>query len=447
MRVFRQWISNRRSQPVPGCRSLASESLHSEDAGVVIRCVLGLLFLMNISGCGQATDGESGEQIPEIPLAEILENEPDRQPDATSALKRQEPASEIPADAPTGSLEFALRVGDRFPLRKTIRQTLTQQTDQGPAVSSSTLTMLFAISVDAEDAGRKRLGVRYQSIQYEHDLLGEKLQYDSQSPPAAMSEDLLLYHGMVDNGFSFWLSTDNRIMEVIGFQDFLKRCVRHAPPHRQQKLIDRVLAGAEDEGFANFVDDSIGLLPYRADAVGRETEVREGENWTRERRLLHPLPMTIRTNYRVNSLNGEVAQLAIIGTIEPVQVAPVTSINGLPQAGLESALSLQAGHLVGHCTIDRLTGLPLRSHVERHLQLQVGLPNQRPTLQQKSVVTSIEAFPSHGTVFSKTPAVPSSPPPAATRPREVVRTEALEQPGSGVIKADFEQPADRSRQP
>jgi hypothetical protein len=302
---------------------------------------------------------------------------------------------------PEGSLRFTLKKGDHFPLRKHVTQTLVQNLPDGQVTSRSDLKLMFAITVDGEDNGRRQLGVRYQRVQYSLELPGERTEYDSLSPPEFVPDALQMYHGLANNGFDFWIGADNRIVQLDGFQDFLKRCVRFAPPERQHELLAGILMGSEDEGFANFVDDSIGLLPYNPDATGRETMVRVNDSWSRNRDLREPLPMRIRTTYTLTDLTEHRAHIAVLGTIEPITA---TQLRPVQQASFEQTLQLKSGHVTGTIIIDVATGLPLQSRVERRLTMDVFAQGQQPFQQYKTIVTKIDAYPAQGVSAMRQPA-------------------------------------------
>ena len=355
---------------------------------------------LGLSGCGQESiDGllGSGADAPEIPVASNSDD-----PFLKAKAERIEtPESETISGADEvaeGDLSFSLKVGDRFPLLKTIEQTLVQESSVGPVTSRSNLTLMFAITVDEEDAGRRKLGVRYQRVKYSQEILGEITEYDSQANPKSVPDALQVYHGLAGNSFSFWIGADNRIIEVIDFDEFLKRCVRHAPPHRQHELLTRIVATQEDEGFANFVDESIGLLPYDPQATGRETAVEINQQWEKTRTIMRPLPMEMRTGYTLSSLTRDRAGIMILGTIEPIQASQLGPIQ---QASVRQSISLKKGEITGSCMIDRASGLPLMSRVQRQMDMTVEMPGQRPFEQKKIIVTTIESFPTERTIFSR----------------------------------------------
>ena len=400
----------------------------------LLTCSLGLM------GCGEnSIDGllGGGAEAPEIPVA--ADGDDPFLNGGAGQIKPTAVAS-VPgsAELQEGDLSFSLKVGDRFPLLKTIEQTLVQQSSVGPVTSRSNLTLMFAITVDDEDVGRRKLGVRYQRVKYRQEILGEVVEYDSQTNPEYVPDRLQVYHGLAGNSFSFWIGADNRIIEVIAFDDFLKRCVRHAPPHRRQELLTQIVATQEDEGFANFVDESIGLLPYDSQATGRETAVQINQQWEKTRTIMRPLPMEMRTGYTLSSLTRDRAGIMILGTIEPIQASKLGPIQ---QASARQSISLKKGEITGSCMIDRASGLPLTSRVQRQMDMTVEVPGQRPFEQRKTIVTTIESFPTERTIFSRST-------PQAQAGSRILRTDGVEANAPGAVSnAHFESEQPGASQP
>jgi len=322
-------------------------------------------------------------------------------PDSDADI-RQTAFSQPAPDAAEGELKLSLQPGARFPIQKTIRQKLEQQGPGGPVITESTLTMLFAISIDAEEDGRRLMSVRYQRVRYEHDILGQQVQYDSASPETPVPPAAQVYHGLVNNGFQFWLGADNQIAEVLGFDQFLQKCVQHVPLQQRQTLLNQIVATQEDEGFSNFIDNSIGLLPYNPQAPGRETAVQVGEMWEAPKQLLmRPLPMQLDTHYTLTALTDEHAFVDIFGTISPARATPMGKNARNPSGEL---ITLTGGHTVGHCIIYRDTGLPMKSRVERKIDMRVQFDSQRQFKQHKTILTTVEAFPTEKAFRSRRPA-------------------------------------------
>ncbi len=372
-------------------------------------------LILSLSGCGwfggEKADSDSDEAIPELGERE------------KSQKSRELAKKEIPAD----NLEFRLKVGTRFPLFKTVEQRLRQLSPNGGRTIESTshLTMKLAITVEAIEQGVKRLGVRYQQVRYEHDIAGEKVSYDSALLPKTIPDAAWVYHGLVDNGFSFELGADNRIVQVYDFEAFLKRCVRHAPANQQQELLTRLAATQEDEGIANFVDDSVGMLPYNIDDLNPNATVKVGASWRKNREITRPIPMTINTAYRLGEINARYATLELFGHIVPAHIQHVS--NAVQHAGATERMTLRGGHCFGTCTIDRDSGLPIQSHVTRRMDLTLELPTGAKFDQIKEIVTTIRTFPDQGapasTVQDVTPG--RSPTARSTRPLGTSREEPV----------------------
>ncbi|MFP6762252.1 MAG: DUF6263 family protein [Planctomycetaceae bacterium] len=364
-------------------------------------------------GCGGINDAELTQEelkalgIPTVP------GKSDSEADGDSPV-RQTGFSQPASGAAEGELKLSLEIGARFPIQKKIQQTLEQQGPNGPIKTQSTLSMLFAISIEAEEDGRRLMNVHYQRVRYAHDILGERVEYDSASPSDPVPPAAQVYHGLVNNGFRFWLGADNQIAEVLGFDEFLQNCVRHVPAQHRQTLLSQIVATQEDEGFSNFVDNSIGLLPYNPKAAGRETAVKVGQMWEAPRQLLmRPLPMQLNTHYTLTALTDEHAFIDIFGTISPARSTPMGTDAQTPSS---EQVTLTGGHTVGHCVIFRDTGLPMKSRVERKIDMQVQFDSRRTFKQHKTILTTVEAFPTEKAFLSRRPAQGAAGPPPETSP-------------------------------
>ena len=331
------------------------------------RFVLPLALLL--AGCQKGTGMNKAE--PELPdwLTEDAKGSTNPQAEAIFDQLQQ------------ANLGLNLTAGDRFPLRKVVEQELSQDSLSGlPQVSRSRLEVMFAISVADRQADRTKLDVRYERVKYTHDVAGEHANYDSTNPPQNVPLAVRAYHDMVGEGFSFWLGADNQIVEVEGFTDFLNRCLRNVPETHRQSVILGIEAGSGETGIANFVDNSIGLLPYG-------NEQTPGDSWERTLHIGRPVPMHVRNVYTLKELTQDTAVIDIRGSI-----APSTTMSSI-EDGSGVRVSVTGGETLGRCTVFRDTGLPRESRVERNVQMSVMLSNSLQFNQRKRVTTTIESFP------------------------------------------------------
>ena len=282
-------------------------------------------------------------------------------------------------------LELRLQQGDRFPLVKTVEQRLEQRSDIVPALARTRLELTLIITVEDVKSDAIRLGVQYSRVAYQHDINGQQLAFDSATHRGAVPWDAIPYAGMVNNGFSFWLGRNNSIRELVGFKDFLERCVANVPLERRATLLSEISNRFGDDGVANFVDDSIGLLPYD-DTVDEAaaTRVMPGDQWTRERRLMQPVPIHLTSVYRLASLGRNTAEIEITGGVAGGEADGASDVGRLRILG---------GQSVGRCIVDRATGLPLEMNLSRFMKMQVTTSDNQQVIQEKQIETTIRAFP------------------------------------------------------
>jgi hypothetical protein len=293
-------------------------------------------------------------------------------------------------------LKLQLAVGDRFPLRKVVEQELVQSfpgvPGRAPETSRTRLDMLLAITVEGVDNGATRMGVRYDRIRYSRNVRGEQLEFDSAQPPVAVPLELAAYQGMVGRGFSFWIDGDNRIARVAGFGAFVKGTLERVPPESRDAVLLGAEAGSGEEGVADFVDDTIGLLPYDAPKA-------VGDTWRRERHVARPIPMHIETLCTLRELTEQTAVVDLRGEVTP---ALSTGIQAVAHESM--SLVVERGTTAGECVIFRDTGLPKESRIVQDVEMSVNVQGKAPVRQHKKVVTTIESYPAMRLKSSKSEA-------------------------------------------
>ncbi len=346
---------------------------------VVFRSALLLVMLVFVlPGCSYF---QSAESDADDETAEFDGDEADDTDDGEKVADDSKPIE--------GELELKLKVGDRFPLVKKIDQRLQQGDGQvGMLTNRSMLEMLLSLVVEEiRDDGNKRLSVRYHKIKYGHNIAGRIIEYNSESRNQTPTE-ALVYAGLKDNGFSFWIGPDNRVTELIGFQEFLQRCLRDVPPAYRDQVMRQLEGTQSEDGLANFVDDGIGLLPYSDNPRHPAVAVKQGSVWElKNRRSEGPIPMSVSTRCVLKNLTDTSAEISLIGKIAG-STTPVSYHDGVRNM----QITLKDGHCAGQCTIDRRTGLPTHSEVSRYMEMTVKLPNGTEIPQRKEVLTSITSF-------------------------------------------------------
>lgn len=282
-------------------------------------------------------------------------------------------------------LELRLSPGDQFPLVKTVTQNLVQKSAQWPASAETHLELHMHMRVEDARADGILMSVQYTRIVYRHDINGQQLAFDSASGRLPEAAELLPYAGMVNNGFAFWLGRNNKIRELVGYQEFLQRCVQQVPAANQQQLLQQLAARFGDNGVASFVDEAIGLLPYSETAQGNQaTLVSAGDVWMHERRMTHPVPLMLKSTCRLLAIDNQTAEIDMTGRITQTAEA------------VGSGVQVRDGRSMGSCVIDQATGLPLRLNRSTYLDMLVAVDNGQTVEQEKRVETTIQTQPATG---------------------------------------------------
>lgn len=342
--------------------------------GIVILAGTGWSFL-------NKQQNESSEKVEDVKPPGAVAEQTQQPPVEVAPVSLREEKVEV--------LELKLAVNQRFPMIKTVEQTLSQASAAGVVQSKSKLELILALTVEElQEDGRKRLRVQYSGVKYSHDIAGEKVSFDSNRSSGPAPPEVQAYQGLVQNGFSFWIGPDNKIIELVGFDQFMQRCLQNTPVSQRETVLAKISETSGDDGVANFIDDSIGLLPYNINKEHQGGAVRVGESWTKTRRLTQPIPMVLKTEYTLRELNDKIARINIAGDIAASKIS--SPIN---QHGKSVQLFIRGGKSFGSCLIDRQTGLPLESRIERFLETTVKLESGKQFEQQKQIVTTIRAFP------------------------------------------------------
>ncbi|MEQ9070297.1 MAG: DUF6263 family protein, partial [Gimesia chilikensis] len=259
--------------------------------GIVILAGTGWSFL-------NKQQNESSEKVEDVKPPGAVAEQTQQPPVEVAPVSLREEKVEV--------LELNLAVNQRFPMIKTVEQTLSQASAAGVVQSKSKLELILALTgEELQEDGRKRLRVQYSGVKYSHDIAGEKVSFDSNRSSGPAPPEVQAYQGLVQNGFSFWIGPDNKIIELVGFDQFMQRCLQNTPVSQRETVLAKISETSGDDGVANFIDDSIGLLPYNINKEHQGGAVRVGESWTKTRRLTQPIPMVLKTEYTLRELNDK----------------------------------------------------------------------------------------------------------------------------------------------
>ncbi len=334
-------------------------------------CIVGPMLFGTV-GCQYLPFGQSSSAKDD--LADLMDDE----------VPVDDEAAEL--DDTVDASEFALKLakGRRFPLVKTVEQRITQASPNGTIVGYSKLELALSLVVEELRNEDCRLSVKYHRVRFAQDLGGQVVAYNSEEPAATIPPEALVYSGLKDNGFSFWLGSDNQVLDLVGFDDFLQRCLRNVPAEQRNAVAQQLQAMRNEDGLANFVDDSIGLLPNAGHGKEGAGHLRVGSTWdvpTRKATQGDNAPAV--TRCRLTNLDARTAEIALAGSIGPASY--VDEVRRM-------RMQVRGGQTVGNCTVDRETGMPTKSRVERAIDMTAELADGKKIDQRKEVITTITAF-------------------------------------------------------
>lgn len=108
--------------------------------------------------------------------------------------------------------------------------------------------------------------------------------------------------------------------------------------------------------------------------------------------------MQIDTVYTLSAFDERTAEVTIGGTI-----TPSTTLGGAGQNDPHVRIVVNGGRSSGQCVLDRKTGLPRKSQVERLVDMTVQMAGGIEFDQQKRTLTTVESFASQGVAAQQQP--------------------------------------------
>jgi hypothetical protein len=366
-------------------RQSGREMVFMERPWFMLRFVAACALCALVAGCGwwnELTRDESEEA--ELTESEAVAQSPDASaasPTPVSLPKLAIPS--VPGTRPAEGREPQLFV-------KTVNEHLRQRTLDGWLDGRTELELTMAITQEeprptgssAAWDGPVRYRCEYQRIRMKQELPNQSaLVYDSAVTPAVVPPSAAAYHGLKGNGFQFWLSRDRRLLEVVGFEPFLDRCLQPVSAEHREAIRSQMAAGSPHEAIAFFVDDSIGLIPPEG--------ARPGDRWERSRRIAQPVEILAAMQYTLQQMTPDRVGVEFTGKL----TAPGGSDPANLTVPVEAKLTARDGRLSGGYQLDRQTGLPISARTEQSIDLKVRLADGTEFEQFKTTLATLNARP------------------------------------------------------
>lgn len=338
------------------------------------RRLLLVLSVLFCAGCGegeQSRPHRRGVDVVTDRRAEVV----DAKPVSTSKLRPP---------------QIELRGGEQFHYIKSVQQWLSRPSQAGTeSLGEERVRMLMTLMVQESHPDRILLEVVYRQVQYEYEFGGRKIAFSSADNDGVVPRQARPYAGLVDNGFSVWLGRNNRLLDAVGFDEFLRRCVCQCAPGERAELLQVAggFSGSAEERITaaqSFLDESIALLPFDELRQGKDY-FPTGATWSRTIGLSAETAMTQTLQLKLDYIEDDKAHIIIGGTIQPASDSDLVTPEGM-------RVALSGGMIRGSCEVSLLNGLPGSCRILREFQLE-ATPLDRPTVTlNKTVETRFDPW-------------------------------------------------------
>ena len=211
------------------------------------------------------------------------------------AVERSSVDLEFPEDEPEGDTsanvdsDIQLQPGERYGFSRRLTTVLTQpgfsESFETRAVSHLEMTIVFEgfsippSPIESSARGHGRTGeptarqfqlgfLRCRQITEFPD--GSREVFDSLNSSQAPTRGIVGCHGLMGNGFRFWLSERGELLAVDDFPSFLDRCSEAVLEGHARRIFRRDLEETwGSENPAHLLHDWVGLIPVRVQDVGQ----------------------------------------------------------------------------------------------------------------------------------------------------------------------------------
>ncbi len=229
-------------------------------------------------------------------------------------------------------------------------------------------TIGFTIDMNVIDRtmnGNFDINMTYARVRHSTDGMMGSFDYDSEDPNSEPTPQSMGYAALVDQSIGVIMDERGKINEVKKVEELVTNMIEffevpEGPEKEEMKTMLEAEFNSEKmtQQFGNFT------------TVYPEKEMGVGESWTQDQSVDTGFPMTLTTTYTVTDISDSTVELDVKSTVATSETAePIENM------GMEMTYDL-SGEQFGTVTIDRKTGLTIRSEIKQDFSGLVDiLPN------------------------------------------------------------------------
>ena len=253
------------------------------------------------------------------------------------------------------SLRLHLKAGDSYRLYNLIDQDINQVVMGQEQAVKQKIGMGYRYDVLSADDGVYRVKVTYYRIYFEQSGPMGDILYDSENPPETLPMQAKGFAGLQGQSLTLTFNDRGLVQDVAGVDEMLANVMK------QFEEIDPAMKAQVEQGLRQqFGAEAIKSQMETMFAIYPEEPVGVGDTWSKDVVLNTGLPLKIATTYRVASIEGGRAALAIQSNITAAGDEPMN------MGGMEIVLDL-SGTQKGMATMELGSGMVVASEMEQQV--------------------------------------------------------------------------------
>jgi Family of unknown function (DUF6263) len=223
--------------------------------------------------------------------------------------------------------------------------------------SNISIGAVYALRVDEVEDHIKSLTGTYRSFRMNMDMMGVKIDVDTDKPALASDEDKpgsiplgmmnRIFSGIVGKSFSMKVDDEGKVLQVTGFRELLQGMADSMGLDEEKK--QQMMASLSDQFNEQTIKDQFGQVF----TIFPNKEIKVGDSWDKSFTMGGKMPAKYTTTYTVKEIEGDHVTLATKTVIEG---------NG------EMAIK---GNQTGTLIIDSKSGLMVNGEFDQEIETKI----------------------------------------------------------------------------
>ncbi|OGF66666.1 MAG: hypothetical protein A2Y62_21365 [Candidatus Fischerbacteria bacterium RBG_13_37_8] len=217
-------------------------------------------------------------------------------------------------------LQLKLKEGSSYEIKAGADQKISQtiQGQKMDMLQKTTMEYTFAVE-KVEPNGNATAKISYNSIKFEQDGPGGKIEYDSSNPPAKIPPAAAGFAALKEGTFTVILSPEGRVVDMKGIDKMLDLVIE------KLDLPDEATRIQAKENAQNFFGEQVMKeMMESMMAIYPEKPVGVGDTWSKVVLVSKGFPMILTNNFTLKKRKNGIATVEIKSSVQPYpEAAPM----------------------------------------------------------------------------------------------------------------------------